>query len=381
MVSREADWHDRFMRHIMAWSWPFFFRQLQAKDLLVIDRDIRNAFEDKFDTLKCRTASPENAFAAIDQDVKRMFVLCREGEWRLVKAFKAKYPRRPVYSCTYQVAPRSLFGKPVMARKNEVDETPLRRPLVLISTPYSDAEYLAQILELNGLASPKEYLDRTLATWLGQMEGFQLSRYFNEVQNLHQADGVFDLHLQTDVLATLLDRSNAGWHSLTKWLKRNDAQIIYFTRRDKMAQTGFGAVLDRTRFRSVWRMSEMERKGFRPKRVTSFAAANEWLQQTINQEAELETYLGKTFDNFRMVTLEELVESPVEVLKSLTISMGERAPDGFKVPNYQAPYHDLPNLWDSAVKFRHELIDRLGLHVNAAGSMVTYTDSIVKAEK
>ncbi|NVK42682.1 MAG: hypothetical protein HWE39_15680 [Oceanospirillaceae bacterium] len=380
MKSENVKWLDRFVRQSLAWRWPAFLKRLHAKDVLVIDADILRMFENRLETLPCQTVSPKMAESRIDGDFNRVFVLCRKDELRLVERLRAKFPRKRIYSMTYDVAPRSLFAPPVKFPQPVMDATPAKRPIILISSPYSDAEFLANILSENGLGAPKEYLDQPLATWIEQHEGFQLARYFDALVKLYRKDGVFDLHLQTDVLAAILRRSNGNWHSFAKWLKQTDAQVIYFTRRDKMAQTGFGAVLDNSKYRSIWEMSPALRKAFKGKEI-NFAEANAWLQNVLIQEGEVENFLQAAEIEFRSVTLEELIETPVAVLKSLTMFLGEKAPKAFMMPDYASAYAELPELWDQARNFRREMIDRLGLHVNAEGSYVTATDEILKGRK
>jgi len=371
---------ERFVRQSRAWTWPGLFRSLRENALVVMDGDVLRAFEKQIDGFLCATATPRTVDTAIDKSVRRIFVLCREGEMALVRRLRQAYPRKRVFSCTYEIAPRSLFERPKLMRKNVVDTAPKKRPLVILGAPYSDAEYLAEIIRQNGFGDPQEYFDRTLGAWLHQQKDFQVARYLDAVDKLYRKDGVFDMALHTDVMQALFENTRAGWRALLDWIRRNDAQVIYFTRRDKMAQAGFAGALDSSRFRSVWNMTPSQRKAFNPPTL-GFAQSNAWLQDVLTQEARLEDFLQNEVEDFRSVTLEELVEQPVEVLKALAMYMGEKAPKAFAVPDYRAPYLAMPQLWADAVRFRHELIDRLGLHVNAAGSLVTYTDDLIKGDK
>lgn len=377
MTPVDKDWASQFARRSRTWSWPALFRQLDKSDLFIIDPDILRAIEDRFGNLKCQTESPLRALRKQDVDIKRVFVLCRRDEWALTKQLRGQYTANRVYSCTYDLAPKSLFEKPKLATPVSKKPVPVKRPLVLISTPYSDAEYLCDILRQNKFGNPREYLDRTLATWLEECSDFQVSRYFDRIIRLYQSDGMFDLHLQTDVLARLFGHSHLGWRRLEAWLKKTKAQVIYFTRRDKMAQTGFGSALDVSLHRSVFDISPAQRKAFKPL-PGSFADANAWLQQLLQQEAELEDWLEHSIEDFRSVTLEEIVEQPVEVIRSLSIYLGKKTPKAIHIPDYKTPYREMPHLWEDAVRFRHEMIDRLGLHVNTSGSWVTNTDRLLK---
>ncbi|MFC4347207.1 hypothetical protein ACFO5Q_05060 [Kordiimonas lipolytica] len=368
---------ERFVRQAKNWSWPAFFRGLRENSLIVMDSDLLREFEKQIDGFLCATATPKTVDNAIDKTVKRIFVLCREGELALVRRLQKTFPRKRVISLTYELAPKSLFERPKLLQKLEIDAAEKKRPIVILGAPYSDTEYLAEIIRQNGFGNPREYFDRTLGSWLMLQKDFQAARYMDLLDKLYRKDGVFDMILHTDVMQALFENSRVGWKTLLDWIRRHDARVIYFTRRDKMAQAGFAGALDDSRFRSVWDMTPAQRSNFSPPTL-GFAESNAWLQNALTQEAALEDFLQNQVEDFRSVTLEELVERPVEVLKALTIFLEEKTPSAFAVPDYREPYQALPRLWSDAVKFRHELIDRLGLHVNAAGSLVTYTDALIK---
>ncbi|SDE72204.1 hypothetical protein [Kordiimonas lacus] len=371
---------ERFVRQSRAWTWPPLFRGLRENALVVMDGDILRAFDKQIDGFQCQTATPNTVDAAIIKSVKRIFVLCREGELALVRRLRRAYPRKRIFSCTYDIAPKSLFERPKLMQQPEADKAEKKQPILIVGAPYSDAEFLAEIIRLNGFGNPMEYLDRALGAWLAEQKDFQIARYMDALDKLYRQDGVFDMVLHTDVMKALFENSRASWKTLLEWIRRNDARVIYFTRRDKMAQAGIAGSLDGSRFRSVWNMTDTQRKNFNPPTL-GFAQSNAWLQDVLTQEALLEDFLRDEVEDFRSVTLEELVEQPVEVLKALAMFLGEKSPKAFSVPDYRAPYQAMPQLWADAVKFRHELIDRLGLHVNAAGSLVTYTDDLIKGDK
>lgn len=368
---------ERFVRQTRAWSWVTFFRSLKDNTLVVMDGDILRTFDKQMDGFQCRTATPKAVDAAIDGSVKRIFVFCRVGEHALVRRLKAEYPRKSVFSMTYDMAPKSLFERPKLLHKPTPDTAKRKRPILILGAPYSDSEYLAEIIRQNGFGNPREYLDRTLGAWLMHQKDFQVARYMATVDKLYRKDGVFDMILHTDVMHALFENTRTSWDTLLQWIRRYDAKVIYFSRRDKMAQAGFAGALDGSRFRSVWDMTPAQRKNLSPPTL-GFAESNAWLQDVLTQEAVLEEFLQQKVEDFRSVTLEELVEQPVEVLKALTMYLEEKTPKAFAVPDYREPYKAMPQLWADAVKFRHELIDRLGLHVNEAGSLVTYTDSLLK---
>ncbi|NVJ97137.1 MAG: hypothetical protein HWE25_03235 [Alphaproteobacteria bacterium] len=377
MATGTENWAERFIRDMRRWSWPNLLRDLQATDLLVIDADLLKVIVKEFGALACKTTGASDAANTIDSDVNRVFVFLGKGEWQLVKQLRAGFPDMAVYSLTYDLAPRSILESPKLTGEPRPGMPVDRPPVLLLSTPYSDAEYLAEILRRNGFADPREYLDRSLATLLERHDRFQVIRYFAEAERWGRRAGVFDLHLQADVLSMVFAKSRADWGTLAEWIKAAGAQVIYFSRRDKIAQTGVGAVLGGSVFRSVFETNAEQRKALTPD-IHSFADTHHQLQSTLLQEAELEEFLTEEVEDFRSVTLEELVEQPVAVMRGITMFLGRQMPRSFQMPDYRQPYLDMPEVLQEAANFRRQLIDRLGLHVNAAGSFVSQTDAMLK---
>ncbi|WCL55114.1 hypothetical protein [Gimibacter soli] len=191
--------------------------------------------------------------------------------------------------------------------------------------------------------------------------------------------GPFQMLVQTDVLDALYDIGALSTERMLKWLNSTKARVIYFVRRDKLMQAGLVGALADSHFRSVWKMPPAQRLKFDGESV-DFAATNRLLNRIMEHEAELEERL-EPFDNVKMLTLEDLIARPTDVLKDIGMFLGRPVSIADDLPSYASVYNSMPNMLRSIVGFRYELIDRLGLHINEAGSVLGLADELFKFGK
>jgi hypothetical protein len=393
-----TDAHIALVEAMAAWGWPGYFRSLPQDALLVFDADLRAAFDARYGTPPCHVATPQKAEQAAVRHGGPVLLLCRQGERRLTARLRRAYPDRAVISCTYDLAPLGA-SKPTASGLSPSEQSPSGLPtsglpvpgaiqpgqikvpdtgavaLVVLSTPYSDAEYLGGMLSENGLGTPRELFGPAVTSLALYQTDFEPTRFLFHALAAEAKDNRIALHLQSDVLLPLVDAGVLSWTQVAGWLRRADAPVLYFSRRDKMVQCCIAAALDAAGVRSAWAMDRAARAGGVPS--PSAGALQNWLYSLLIQEDALEAFLEKAEPEFRSVTLEELVESPVEVLKSLAIFLGGKLRRDLTIAKYGVAYAGLDGIAGEAAAFRERLISDLGLVRNQAGSLVSRTDALL----
>lgn len=377
-----GDRFDTLMTRLQAWGVPGLFKRLESIDLLVIDQQLQSALE-SFNRAKltCHVLRPADLVEkkAIGR-ARRIFVFSRTNEWALVRKLRGWYPGKVILSVQYDLGPAGAL-RPIRRRplpESNVDKE--AAPLVILSSPGSDAEYLIDLLQAGGLGNLPEYLGAPLIDLLPMLkEKFHLPRFLMGAAMRQPERGPFQMLVQTDVLDALYANKALSPERMLKWLNSTKARVIYFLRRDKLMQAGLMAAFADSHHRSVWRVPPGQRQQLGGASI-DFAATNRLLNRIMEHEAELEDSLAP-FENVKMLTLEDLVERPTDVLKDIGMFIGRPVSIGDDLPSYTGVYHAMPDLLRNVVSFRYELIDRLGLHVNEAGSVLGMSDELFKFGK
>ena len=356
---------------------PALFNRLKEKDILVMDGDVYSALVAETGPLNCVHVTPEQARKKLPPHLRRVVVFTLDHEAQLVNELKATYKRRVIFSITYDAALVSSVGMPRL-RLQKTEQIDAPTPTVFISSPGSDAEYLSQVLDMNGLVKPQEYVGKFFLHILPHVKGFLMMRLLqNLLANFADAGPV--ILLQTDVIDALNMAMPRFYRKLRLLLRRNEVPVVYFIRRDKMFQASLMCLFEKRRPRSVWAMTDFEKQQFKPQAIP-FGAAHQAMQTIITQESDIETILDQ-YTPMKMLTVEELVDNPKEVVQALAAFLNRRIPARVKTPDYGMHYRQIEGLVETALGFRRELIDRLGLHVNSAGSFATQTDDILRKNK
>ncbi len=373
-----------FIGAMAAWGWPDYFHSLSAADLLVMDAASLEAFTVRYGAPLCQTALPETAFVAASESSGVIAVLCEAKERQLVRRLRMAFPGRVVISCSYELA--SVSGGGELPRPEEI-HTGLPQatvfsspPIVIVSSPYSDAELFLVHLARNGMASAREVICPTLLSLALSRADFDFRRYIIHLFAKKLVGGRVEIHIQTDVLVGLIDAGILETADVATWLGETDARVIYFSRRDKVIQCLVAEVLEPLGLRSVWGMNSGARAVLlsrgQPPHSELMRAFIKRLHTLLQQECTIEAFLAEEVETFRSCTLEELVESPINVLKSMAIFVGQRLTGTIHVPDYGAAYQGLGGIAGDIDKVREDYMCTLGLKRNAAGSLVSATDML-----
>ncbi len=371
-----------FIAAMAAWGWPDYFHSLSASDLLVMDAPSLEAFTVLYGAPACQTATPETAQHTASAATGAIVVLCEAKEWQLVRRLRLAHPGQTVISCSYELATVSGVGdlpRPEDIRTGLPSPTVFTKPpIVIVSSPYSDAEHFLDHLARNGLASARELICPTLLSLALSRADFNFRRYIIHLFSKNLVDGRIAIHIQTDVLIGLIDAGILEFTDIADWLGETESRILYFSRRDKIVQCLVAEALEPHQCRSVWGMHSGTREALQSRASLPHGAVMEAfvkrLHTVLKQENSVEAFLADEIETFRSYTLEELVESPINVLKSVAIFLGHRLTNTIHVPNYDAAYRGLGGIAGDIDKVREEYTRTLGLQRNAEGSLVSATD-------
>lgn len=366
---------DTLLESLKAWGWSTVIKQLSASDLFVADEDIANSLKTEAGTSECQFASPSVHEKKLPGSFKRVIFLCRSKEYSFVRKARKRWPALEIYSGTYDIAPVgiSLQHGVRLDRVLERIKTPSalgseQSPVITFTLRGSDVGYLGRLMKNSGLPVPTLHFDHSAVQWAAAQSDFQLLRYVNQVMR-SDTSARFSTYIEGDVLKALMEAVGLTPEKLGKMVLDADAKVIYFSRRDKSLQAVTLAALKETAFSSLW---DMSRKEARLLSVSdwSFDRLYVLAQNLVLEEAELEEVLTE-LSEFKMMTLEELIESPVEVLEAMALYLQGKAGKNIQIPDFYGRYRDVEGLSDQANGLRDDIAGRFCLTKNDSGSYVS----------
>lgn len=355
---------DRLMKHLSHWAWVHRFYQYDRHYLLVADKffltRVRNA---RAKPLACKAATSDDFRDAITPDIKKVLVFCAQDELAIVKSIQTDFPHVEVTSGTYGFACNDAERHP---RLVEYQSTKLQRetgtPVVMISTPNSDAEFIAKEMQRSGMPYCHEYLGRANGTWLEYHEKFEVARFYGEAKARYAKDTAPSFLLQTDVLEQVFKYTNFSLPHLLRYLKKTGAKVILVKRNDVAMSAVFGQILDRTAERSIWTKKNEQKKIVLKLLPEDLPGCFDRMAQAQRGEtllAELAQSLG---GNATTITLEDFVEDQASGLETIAKLLGTE----FRLPEAVASYSDgfetVKGLLDETLEFKRLMIDKFGLH-------------------
>ena len=352
----------QLMKHLSHWAWVHSMYQYTDKHLIIADQffidKLRNA---RSKSLTCETVTPATYQAALPGKIKKILVFCQQNELAIVRDIQRKYPDIAVTSGTYSYA---LVGPNRLSKLREfkpVNPSLSAKPVIMLSTPYADAEFLSAVAVKNGLPGFHEYLARPFATWLQGYRGFQTARFHKIAEQQFSKGGEFHFLLQTDVLNSLFANTNFSLKRFIRYLADTEAKVILVTDRGKQAQAVRGQLVNRSPERSVWTKKPSKRM------VVKYEPAD--MSGSIQRQSHLaedEHLLGQiaaSEADTMQVCLEDFVAEQAKVLGELAVFFGAKLPEKVETLDYDGGYELASNLLLAPIEYRRHMIDKLGLHL------------------
>lgn len=371
-MNKQMNKAERLVNELRFWGWPLFFKSLGEKAMLICDPDLLPPIREITGPLKCRTLAPSavedsDRFRMAIQQCHTLVVFTREREYALAAFLRRTVPSRRIFSAQYDLAPVSTkipvrlpgvaLGAPL--------PSPLLTPLVLLSTPGSDGEYLAELMARAGLPRPVEYVGKPFMEIMTQSDRFQPVRFYRALQRNASEAGALAIHLQMDVVASMATNKALSYRRLRWALAQTGARVVSLTRQDKLFQAGLLGMFHGRPFRSVWTIPAGRKKGFPGKIRSSFDDTHQCLMDLEQMEAGL-SGLTQSLDSTVSLTTEEMVADPQAALSQIGALIGTDPTLDIEIPDYVDGYTSLEKLPDRIRDFRRQLIDRTGLQVGRA---------------
>jgi len=353
-----------FMRHVSHWSWVHILYTYDDSHLLIADdwfiSELRTA---RPDTLSLRTAKPHNYQDAITDKIKEVLVFCEEGELALVKKIQAEHPELHVTSGTYGFA---CVGVDRYARlKAFAPQTRGRKivPTLILSTPYADAEFVTNVMTKAGMPETCEYMGRPFESWLKLHKNFQVTRYYATTKDFYVKKKQLSWLMQTDVLQAVFDNTSYSLKRFIADLNRLGAKVVLVSRKRTSVQAVTAQVFARTAERSVWTKSPTK-KIISNYEDGDFTGCIKWEQDIQSGQAILDAVAARVSGTMPIV-LEDFIMDQGKYITKIAQYLGYELSGEPEPEDYIAGYETTPHTHTISMRFQRELIDRLGLHVEA----------------
>lgn len=311
-------------------------------------------------------------------DISHALVLMPRGEHAMVRDLRAKHPDRPIVSVQYEMAPLIVQQDFRMQMKGTPKPATHKSfPFILLSTPGADSGYVASLLAGAGYPNAIELLTPAHVAAANWARDFSPARVLGSARRWRKSTHPpMALHIQADVLFGLIDAGVLDSEMVHKWLVAQETPILYVSRRDKLFQTGLYRAMYGRAFRSF--LDAPPKRPPELKTVEGPTGAFETIAQLSAMEERMEAWLKPVEGQVKMFLFEDALEEPGRLLEELALSLGKpKLPEG-KVPSYLEKLAERAWLLDEARALRRNLIDRLGLRINAEGSAETETDRIIR---
>jgi len=353
---------DTFFLHAREWCWHTAFRALDATSLLVTDKAVQDAIEQAYGKLACRFIEPDDYLKCGPESADNTIIFCQYGEWHLTKRSRQQYPDKHIVSALYDLAPLG----PLPDNKFPLDRLGSGEALVeskapqrlLLAQAGSDVEYLSLLAKKNGFPATHKLAGRALKSWIEYCSSFHVVRFaVAALGHMPSEDHTTSLDLAT--LYAVLTYSPLTRRRLLDWLNEAGTSTLYFVSRDKFRQVALEQMMADKPFASLWDRSESVAQKLEGQDFDK-AAAYEKLVAALTLEIQLELTL-QGIDQYKFITLEELVEAPEEVLAAIGQFWGRTPPRNLAYLDWKARYGVVPEFRAQVAEFREETLKSLNL--------------------
>jgi len=370
LSSKNEDvWLNQLMKHLGSWSWLHMLYQYDDTHLLIAGSFfVEHLKRARKKPLLCKTALPSNFDEAITDKIKKVLVFSEHDELAITRKIQREHPHIKVTSGTYGYA---LTGKDRYPRLKEykpakkLEQT--NRPVLILSTPYADAEFITNVMAENGLPYFHEYLGRPFATWLLRHRHFQVGRFYGTAEQHYAKNGTLHYLLQTDVLNSVFDNTSFTLKRFIQYLEVSQAKVILVKRRDTIAQALNGQLLNRTLERSVW--TKKNAAPLRCKYLPTDLYGSMHRQNHIVEDEKMLDQIAASRTSTLAVCLENFIEDQSSGLADIAAFLGASLGETIETIDYGAGYEKAPNIVRAPDQFRRELIDRVGLYNNSLSNI------------
>ena len=298
----------------------------------------------------------------LPSEVRKALVLAPAREWRLIRRLRRWHQRKRISSIATEILPLTSIAPFRWQRRSE-RRTLRSQRILLMSTPMSDGEYVAGLMEALGYARPREYVMPAHVALAGWQDDFSMAKVLKGAAWWAGDDRGLGWHLQSDVLFGLAAQGALDLDRFFAMLKTTGTKIVLVTRQDHLFQASLMASLDTDRTRSIWHVGKGQRAGIgREPRLGDLLPAVQALKAT---EKRLASVLQPLLSQCLVLKTEYIATDPDRCAEELTRFLGNapaaRATD---LPSFHEAYDDAPRMLKFANAARRDLLDRLSLRAS-----------------
>jgi hypothetical protein len=360
--------------------------RLPGKTMLVADPDFITELRSQISDLTCEFSVPSQAIDDIKaSEAKRIIVLSRTHEIRLVRQLRSTFPHRQVFSTLYDLCPKSFAG-PFYEKQSSINSSEPISPVenigaLMLSSASSDSEHLGNIFEENTLGTIHKPFGKAAQALMHYVDHFEPFRYFTAYVKSSTNKDIFNIFsVEIEILEDVAKKTKLSLLRLKKIIEDRQIKAVYFQRRDKITQAALNALLFNHSANSIWGLPPVSYPSFVNSRTFGFVIAINSLHQTIGRESRIEKFLSQ-LPAVHVTVLEELLKTPNTVIESLAHFLSIPIQAKITVPVYGELYGKIDGLKNQIADFKREYIDRLGLHTSDAGSLITETEKLLSSRK
>lgn len=359
-IVAQKQYADDLLLQLRYLFWLHFFYTYDETHLLIADPFfIRKIQKAKPEKMKYQVATPDAYESAITDNIKKILVFCTQHEVPLVKKLQAQYPDKIItsgtygYSCTGKGRQSTFlpFKAPMESRNADL--------VFMITTPYADGEFIAQLMETNGLPMPYEFFGRAHGTWLKAHKNFQISRYFGEVERRFAKDKKLFSLLQTDVLKSLFDNTHFSLERFLKFAKKKNAKFILVNRKDHFAQAFMGSLLSTTPERSVW--TKKGKTAIGASVDTNVIAQALVQQQQLPKDEEMLDQIAASGIPYMRIEMEDFIKNQTSNIEAIASFIGQPITETVLHKDYAAGTSEITGTKLDGEDMRRYTMDILGI--------------------
>lgn len=347
-ISKDAGLRQATLRRLFnEHRWPFEARGIQPEDTLVTCAETAEVLAGVGLPGLPKVLTEEQVVGA--ELAGRVFVLLPKGERAFVRQLKREQPKASVFSATYGEEGGMLQLADLLEAGGEY--------VGLFHTEQAGFRYLAASMAANGLGEPVEAWSVAEELWAGIAEDYSPLRAAAAKLAGHR--GVTVLRMRLETLDEFCDQGRMNYGDLKRIMDRLDAPAVYLSRRHKIEQ-------------ALLCLDGKEGGG-----QNSYDALRPILFRLLGIEARAEQMLS-ALRSTRMVTVEELLDSPVEVVKALAPFMGMGSPRKVTVVDPRDEFKQKKRLEPRAREVAAAISVSLGIEKNAKGSFVSISERLLE---
>lgn len=347
------------------------------KGLFVTGPAIALILKDKMSDVGCCFAVTHEMVEKGRNTSGPILVYLPRDERRVIQHLKKEFPDRRILSFVTDIMPKILsdFSESIHSQApalmlDTLDDQTQRKihPILLLGSPGSEVSYLATLYRESGLGEISPYLGNLFASMWNMRGSFPLARYVKSIHEYHENKWPLSSFMYTDLLFFMLETGILKKHRFLRYLEQTNTRVIYYTMRDKVRQALYINYFRNRNFSSFWEIDTEARKNFKPSAIDPIGVFTTIMPSLID---DIETEkLITSFPNTLIVTHEDLVMAPKEVMANIANFSG-RSVQFDPVTDWTVSIKkSMPDIEKHTAKIVRILIDRLGLHANASGSLV-----------